>query len=190
MYRIFSKYLFMYLWNRILDMEFGSKQKTSYRFGKYCNCSPFQFSSVAQSCPPLCNSIDCSTPGFPIHRQLLELAQIHVHWVSDAIQPSHPPSSPSPSAFTLSQNQGLFQWDSSSHHMPEYGSFSFRICPSNEYSGLIFLRINWLDLLAVQGTLKSLLNTTIQKHQFSVLSFLYGPTLTSIHVYWKNNSFE
>ena len=69
-----------------------------------------QFSSVAQSCPTLCNPMDCSTPGFPVHHQLLEPAQTHVHRVSDAIQPSHPLSSPSPPAFNLSQHQGLSQW--------------------------------------------------------------------------------
>ena len=79
-----------------------------------------------------------------------------VHWVSDAIQPSHPLSSPSP-AFNLSQLQGLFQWVRSSHRWPKYWSFSFSISPSNEYSGLISFRMDWLDLLAVQGTLKSLL---------------------------------
>ena len=73
-----------------------------------------QFSSVAQWCPSLCNPRDCSMPGFPVYHQLLELAQTHVHWVSDAIQPSHPLSSPSP-AFNLSQPQGLFQWVSSLH---------------------------------------------------------------------------
>ena len=67
-----------------------------------------QFSSVAQSCPTLCDPVDCSTPGFPVHNQLLELTQTHVHGVSDAIQPSHPLSSPSPLAFNLSQHQGLF----------------------------------------------------------------------------------
>ena len=67
------------------------------------------FSSVPQSCPTLCDSMDCSTLGFPVHHQLLELTQTHVHRVSDAIQPSHPLSSPSPSAFNLSQHQGLFQ---------------------------------------------------------------------------------
>ena len=68
-----------------------------------------QFSSVTQSCPTLCDPMDCSTPGFPVHHQLPELAQTHVHWVSEAIQPSHPLSSPSPPAFHLSQHQGLFQ---------------------------------------------------------------------------------
>ena len=76
-----------------------------------------QFSSVAQSSLTLCNPMDCSTPGFPVHHQLLELAQTHVHWVGDAIQPSHPLSSPSPPAFNLSQHQGLFQGVSSLHQV-------------------------------------------------------------------------
>ena len=74
-------------------------------------------SSVAQSCPTLCDHMDCSMPGFPVHHQLLELAQTHVHQVSDAIQPSHPLSSPSPPAFSLSQHQGLFQWVTSSYQV-------------------------------------------------------------------------
>ena len=76
-----------------------------------------QFSSVAQLCPTLCNLMDCSTPGLPIHHQLPEFTQTHVHWVSDAVQPSHPLSCPSPPAFNLSQHQGLFQWVSSSHQV-------------------------------------------------------------------------
>jgi len=114
-----------------------------------------QFSSVAQLCPTLCDPMDCSTPGFPVHHQFLELAQTHVHRVSDAIQPSHPLSFPSPPAFSLSQHQGLFQWVSSSHQVAkvlelQHQSFQwiFR---------LISFRMDWLDLLAVQGTLKSLL---------------------------------
>ena len=99
--------------------------------------------------------MDCSTPGLHVHHQLPEFTQIHVHWVGDAIQPSHPLSSPSPPTFTLSQYRGLFQWISSSHRWPKYWSFSFSISPSNEYSGLISFRIDWLDLLAVQGTLRS-----------------------------------
>ena len=87
---------------------------------------------------------------------LPEFAQTRVHWVSDAIQPSHPLSSPSPPAFNLSQHQGLFKWVSSLHQVAKkYWSFSFNISPSNEYSGLISFRMDWLDLLAVQGTLKS-----------------------------------
>ena len=101
----------------------------------------------------LCNPMDCSTPGFPDHHQLLGLIQTHVYRVSDAIQPSHPLSSPSPPALNLSQHQGLFKWV----RWPKYWSFSIKISPSNEYSGLISFRIDWWDLLGVQGTLKSLL---------------------------------
>ena len=113
--------------------------------------------SVTQSNVTLCNPMDCSTPGFPVHHQLPELAQTHVHWVRDAIQPAHPLSSPSPPTFNLSQHQGLFQWVSSSHEVAKVLEFSFSISPSNEYSGLISFRMDWLDLLAVQGTLKGLL---------------------------------
>ena len=95
--------------------------------------------------------MDCSMPGFPVHHQLLEFTQTHIHWVGDAFQPFHPLSSPSPPTFNLSQHQGLhIRW-------PKYWSFSFSISPSNEYSGLISFRMDWLDVLAVQGTLKSLL---------------------------------
>ena len=114
-----------------------------------------QFSSVTQLCPTLCNPIDYSISGLPVHQQLLELTQTHIHWVSDAIQPSHLLSSPSPPTVSLSQHQGLFQWVDSSQ--PKYWSFSFSISLSNEYSGLISFRMDWLNLLAVQGTLKSLL---------------------------------
>ena len=109
-------------------------------------------SSVSDSCDPM----DCSTPGFLVHHQLLELTQTHVHRVGDAIQPSHPLSSASPPAPNPSQNQGLFQWSVLHIRWPKYWSFSFSISPFNEYSGLIFFRMDWLDLLAVQGTLKSL----------------------------------
>ena len=101
--------------------------------------------------------MDCSTLGFPVLHQLPELAQTPVHWVGDAIQPSHPLSSPSPPAFNLSQHQDLFQWVSSSHHVAKVLEFQLQLSPSNEYSGLISLRMDWLDLFAVQGTLKSLL---------------------------------
>ena len=112
------------------------------------------FSSVTQLCLTLCDPIDCSTSGFPVHHQLPELAQTHVYWVSDAIYPSHPLSAPSPPTFNLSQHQGLSKWVSFSH---QYWSFSFSSSPSNEYSGLISFKMDWLDLLAVQGTLKNLL---------------------------------
>ena len=210
--------------------------------------------------------MDCSTPGFPVLHHLPELAQTHVHRVRNAIQLSHLLSSPSPPTFNLSQHQGLFQWVLCIR-WPKYWSFSFIISPSNEYSGLIPFRMDWLDLLAVQGTLKSLLqhhsskasilwcsaffmgvpHSSVGKEsacsagdlglipvsgrspgegngnplQYSCLenpmdrgawqaivhgvtrvghdlvtkppnhhSFLYSPTLTSIHDYWKNHSFD
>ena len=85
-----------------------------------------QFSSVAQSCPTLCDPMDCSTPGFLVHHQLPEFTQTHVHWVGDAIQPSHPLSSPSPAAFNPSQHQGLFQWVSSSHQVAKVLEFQLQ----------------------------------------------------------------
>ena len=96
-------------------------------------------------------------PGLPVHHQLPEFTETHVHRVSDAIQPSHPLSFPSPPAPNPSQHQGLFQWVSSCLGRPKYWSFSFSISPTNEHPGLISFRMDWLDLLAVQGTLKSLI---------------------------------
>ena len=114
----------------------------------------YQFSSVAQSCPTLCNPMDCSMPGLPVHHQLLELAQTHVH---ELVMPSNLCRShlflPSifPSIRVFSNESVLrIRW-------PKYWSFSFSISPPKEYSGLISFRMDWLDLLAVQGTLKSLL---------------------------------
>ena len=116
---------------------------------------PKWFSSVAQSCPTLCDPMNCSTPGLSVHHQLPDFTQTHVHWVGDAIQPSHPLSPPTPPAFSLSQHQGLFQWFGS--WWPKYRSFSFSISPFSEYSGLISFRMNWFNLLAVQETLMRLL---------------------------------
>ena len=100
---------------------------------------------------------DCSTPGLPVHHQLLEFTQIHVHWVSDTIQPSHPLSSPSPPAFILSQHQGLFQWVTSSHQVAKVFELQLQRQSFQWIFRTDFLRMDWLDLLAVQGTLKSLL---------------------------------
>ena len=136
-----------------------------------------QFGSVTQSCLTLCDPMDCSMPGFPVHHQLPELVQIHVCRVSDAIQPSHLLLSPSPPAFSLAQQQSLSNESVLGIRWPKYWNFS--ISPSNEYSGLIFFRIDWFDLLEVQGTLKSLLQHRSSKAP--ILNFLYGPTLISIH---------
>ena len=115
-----------------------------------------QFSSVAQSCPILCDPMNCSTPGLPVLQWLLASTQTHVHWVGDAIQPSHPLLFPSPPAPNPSQHQGLFQWVNSSHEVAKVLEFQLQH-PSFQHPGLISFRMEWLDLLAVQGTLKSLL---------------------------------
>ena len=112
--------------------------------------------------------MDCSMPGLPVHHQLPEFTQTHVHWVSDATQPSHHLSSPSPPTLVLSQHEGLFKWVSSSHQWPKYWRFRFRIIPSNEHPGLISFRMDWLYLLAVQGILKSFL-----QHHSSKASILW-----------------
>ena len=121
-----------------------------------CEDGSVQFSSVAQSCLTLCDPMNHSTPGLPVHHQLVESTQTHVHWVGDAIQLSHPLSSPLllpsifPSIRIFSNESALcIRW-------PKCWSFSFNISPSSEHSGLIF-RMERLDLLAVQGTLKSFL---------------------------------
>ena len=139
----------------------------------------FQFSSVAQLCPTLCNPMDCSTPGLPVHHQLLELAQIHVYRVGDDIQLSHPchplllPPSIFPSIRVFSNESVLpIRW-------PKYWSFSFSISTAKEYSGLISFRTDWLDLLAVQGILKSLLQhhsskaSNLQHSAFFIVQLSY-----------------
>ena len=114
---------------------------------------------VTQSRPTLCNPMNRSTPSLPVHHQLPELAQTYVHQGSDGIQPSHPLSSPSTPAFNLSQHQGLFQWVGSSHQVAKVLEFQLQhqSFQYSEYSELIFFRIGWFHLFAVQGTLKSLL---------------------------------
>ena len=153
---------------------------------------PFQFSLVQlHSHVRLCDPMDCSRTGLPVHHQCPEFTQTQVHWVSDAIQPPHPrrplllPPSIVPSIRVFSSESAL--------HIrgPKYWSFSFNISPSNEPSGLISFRMDWLDLLAVQGTLKSLLQHHSSKASILQHSaFFYYPTLTSIHDYWKNHSFD
>ena len=136
-----------------------------------------QFSSVAQSCPTLYNPMNRSTPGLPVHHQLPEFAQTHVHRVGDAIQPSHPLSSPSPPTINLSEHQGLFNESALSIRWPKYWSFSFSISPSKEHLGLISFKMDWLDLLAVQGTLKSLL-----QHHTSKVSILWRSAFFTIQL--------
>ena len=148
--------------------------------------SSVQFSSVSQSCLTLCDPMNCSTPGFPVHHELQESTQTHVHWVSDAIQPSHILSFPSPHIFPSIRG---FSNESALRIMwPKYWSFNFNISPSSEYPGLISFRMDWLDLLAVQGTLKSLLQHHSSKASILQHSAVFRVTLTSIHDYWKNHS--
>ena len=128
-------------------------------------------------CPALCNPIDCRTPGFPVHHQPPELTQTSVHWVGDAIQTSHPLPSPSPPAFSFSQHQGLFKWVSSFHQVAKVLEFQLHISPCNEYSGLISFRMDWFNLLAVQGTLKSLL-----QHHCSKAPVLWGSAFFTVQL--------
>ena len=185
-----------------------------------------QFSSVAQLCPILCNPVDCSMPGFPAHHQLPEPAQTHVHQVSDAIQPSHPLSSPSPpvsGSFPMSQ---FFAWGSQSigvsasalvlpmniHDWFSLGWTGFISLQSKERAPFNFMAavtifsdigaqenkvchcLNCFPIFSprsdgTKGFSRAFSNTTVQKHQFFGTQ-LYSPTLTSIHDYWKNHSFD
>ena len=145
-----------------IDSSF-EKESSGFSFIYFVNSLlSLQFSLVTQSCSTLCDPMDCSTLGIPVHHHswsLLKLMSIKSVMPS-TIQPSHPLSSPSPLAFNLSQHQSLFQWVNSLHlciRWPKYWRFSLSISSSNEYSGLISFRMDWLDLLAVQGTLKNLL---------------------------------
>ena len=117
-----------------------------------------QFNSVAQLCPTLCDPMNRRMPGLPVHHQLLEFTQTHIHQVGDAIQPSHPLSSPSPPAPNPPSIRVFSNESTLRMRWPKYWSFSFIISPSNEYPGLISFRMDWLDLLAVQGALKTFSN--------------------------------
>ena len=130
-------------------------------------------SSVTQLCLTLCNPMDCSTPGFPVLHYLPELAQTHVHWVGDAIQPSHPLLSRSPPAFSLPQDQGLFQWVSSSHHVAKVLELLMNILifwwisvPLMNIQGWFPLRLTGLISLQIKGHSRDFSGTTVQKHQF------------------------
>ena len=134
------------------------KTKTTLRKGKNsCKQRSVQLSSVSQPCPPPCDPMHSSTPGFLVHHQLPDFTQTQVHQVGDAIQPSHPLSSPFPPVPNPFQHQSLSNESTLRMRWPEYWSFSFSIIPSKEHPGLISFRMDWLDLFAVQGTLRSLL---------------------------------
>ena len=133
-----------------------------------------QFSSVAQSCPTLCNLRNCSMPGLPVHHQLPEFTQTHVHWLGNAIEPSHPLSSPFPLAPSPSQLQGLFQRVNSSHQVAKVLEFKLQHQSFQWTTRLISLRMGWLDLLAVQGNLKRVL----QHHSSKALIFRHADFFT------------
>ena len=160
------------------------------------NLNAVQFSSVAQSCPTLCDPMNRSTPGLLVHHQLQEFTQTHIHRVGDAIQSVMPSSHlilcrpllllpPIPPSIRVFPNESTLciRW-------PKYWSFSFSVIPSKEIPGLISFRMDWLDLLAVQGTQESSPAPQFKSINSSVLSFLHSPTLTSTHDHWKNHSLD
>ena len=149
-----------------------------------------QFSTVAQSCPTVCNPMNCRTPGLPAHHQLPEFTQTHVHRVSDVIQPSHPLSSPSPTAPNPSQHQSfpmsqLFAWDGQSAGVSALASF----LPKNTQDWSPLEWTGWISLQS-KGISRVFSNTTVQSINSSVLSFLHSPTFTSIHDHRKNHSLD
>ena len=148
----------------------------------------FQFSSVAQSCPTLCDPIECSTPGFPVHNQLPEPAQTHVHWVSDAIQPSHPLLSPSPQSFPESGSfpmSQLFAWCGQSIGV----TASTSVLPMNTQDWSPLEWTGWISC-SPSDSQESSPTPHFKGINSLVLSFLYSPALTSIHDYWKSHSLD
>ena len=150
-----------------------------------------QFSSVAQSCLTLCDPMNRSRPGLPVHHQFPEFTQTHVHWVSDAIRPSHPLSSPSPAALNLSQYQGLFQWVSTSHQVAKVLEFQLQH-QSFQWIFRTDFAQDWLVWFpcSPRDSQESSPIPQSKSINSSTLSFLYSPTLTSIHDYWKSHSFD
>ena len=151
--------------------------------------STVQFSSVAQSCPTLCKCMDHRTSGLPVHHQWLEFTQTHLHWVGDAIQSSHPLSSPSP-AFNLTQHQGLFQWVSALHQVARVLELQLQH-QSFQWTPRMIL---WDGLVgspcSPSDSQESSPTPQFKSINSLVLSFLYNPTLTCIHDYWKNHSLD
>jgi len=151
----------------------------------YCCCS------VVELCLTLCDPMDCSTPVFPIPHHLLEFTQTRVHWVGDAIQPSHPLPPSSPFAVNLSQHQGLFQWVGSSHQVAKVLELQLQHQSSQWIFRVDFLQ-NWLvwSPCCPRDSQGSSPAPQFESINSSVVSLLYGPAHTSIHDYWKNHSFD
>ena len=145
--------------------------------------------SVAKLCPTLCDPMNCSMPGFPDLYYLPEFAQTHVHWVGDAIQPSHPLPSPSPPTFNLSQHQGLLHWVSCSHQVATVLELQLQ---SFQWIFRVDFLQDWLvgSSCSPRDSQESSPTPQFKSINSLVLSFPYGPTLTSIHDYWKSHSFD
>ena len=170
---------------------YASKVNILKLFVPWLIFSSVQLSSVSRSCPTLCHPMNRSTPGLPVHHQLLELTQTHIHRVSDAIQPSHPLSSPSSPAPNPSQHQSLFQWVNSSHEVARVLEF--------QLSHHSFQRNPRADLLqnglvgspcSPRDSQESSPTPQFKSINSSVVSFLHSPTLTSIHDHRKNHSLD
>ena len=149
-----------------------------FKYFTYC-CS------VSQSCLTLCNTMDCSMRGFPVHHQLLGFTLIHVHSVGDAIQPPHPLSSLYPPTFTLSQHQGLFQWVGSSHQVAKVLEFQlqYQVLPMNIQDWFPLRLTGWISVQS-NGLSRVFYNTHSKNINSSVLSFLNGPAFTAIYDFW------
>ena len=152
----------------------------------------FSFSSVQSlSCVWLCNPMDFSTPGLPVHHHLPEFTQTHAHWVSDVIQPSHPLSSPAPPTFNLSQHQCLFQWVSSSHQVAKVFEFQLQ---HQSFQWTFRTDFLWDGLVgspcSPRDSQESSLTPQFKSINSLALSFLYSQILTSIHDYRKNHSLD
>ena len=170
----------------------GIKSRSQYDLCVHSNLRIVtQFSSVAQLFPTPCNPMDCSTPGFPVLHCLLKFVQTHVHWVGDAIQPSHPLSSPSPPAFSLSQHQGLFQWVSPSHQVAKGLEFQLQHQSFQWVFRTDFFK-DWLvgSPSSPRDSQESSPTPQFKSINSSVLSFLYSPSVKSIHDHWKNHSLD
>ena len=172
-----------------LQRRYTDEQQTHEKMLNIAHYS-VQFSSVSQLCLTLCDPMDCSTPAFSVYHQFPEFNQTHVHWVGDAIEPSHPchPLLLLPSIFPSIR---VFSKDSALRiRWQKYWNFSFSISPFNEYSGLISFRIDQLDLLAVQGTLKSLLQHHSSKALILGHSAFFIIQLSHPYVTTGKNSFD
>ena len=167
----------------------GSNSSRKYRNDKNILMTHL-FCSVSWSCVTPCNPMDCSMPGFPVHLQLPELAQTHVHWVSDAIQPCHPLLTPSPPTFILSQHQDLFKCEFFTSGGQSIGaSASASVLPMNIQDWFLSGWTGWISL-QFKDFQESSTTPQFQSIDSLVLIFLYSPTLTSIHDHWKTHSFD